>query len=156
MVSSISSGMSMPPPPPPRSEQKLSEQQQTLISDTLSEFDPDNLTQADAISIVEAFTEAGIKPGNEMESAISELGFDGKTIGDLANVEGGDRPAPPPPPQSSVEISSMVSYLGSLLEEKLASINGSELSDQDRQDIYSQVMEKFDIEEGDSIINTTA
>ena len=156
MISSVNSGMSMPPPP--RQEQKLTEEQQTLISDTLSELDPENLTEADAVSIVEVFSEAGIQPGKELETAMSGLGFDGKTIGELANAgsEGGMQAPPPPPTQSSDEISSMVSYLGELFEEKLASNNGSELSDQDRQAIYSQVMEKFGVEEGDSLIDTTA
>ena len=155
MISSINSGMSMPPPPP-RSEVKLSEEQQTLISDILSELDADNVTEADALSIVEAFSEAGIQPGKSMESAMSELGFDAQSIGDLANAEGQSAPPPPPPQQSSVEVSSMVSFLAELLEEKMASIDGEELSEQDMQSIYSQVMDKFGIEEGDSIINTTA
>lgn len=155
MISSINSAVAMPPPPP-RSEQKLSADQQTLISDTLSELDADNLTEADAISIIETFSDAGIQPGREMEAAFSELGFDAKSIGDLANLEEGNRGAPPPPlaSQSSGEISSMVSYLGELLEEKLAASNEAELSDQDRQEIYAQVIEKFGIEEGESIINT--
>lgn len=153
MISSINSGMSMPPPPP-RSEAKLSEEQQTLISDTLSELDPDNVSEADALSIVEAFSEAGIQPGKAMESAMSEFGFDAKSIGELANVE--QHAGQPPPPQDAAEISSMVSYLGELLEEKLASLDGNELTVQDRNSIYAQVMDKFGIEQGDSIIDTTA
>ncbi|MDA7745872.1 hypothetical protein N8878_00885 [Psychromonas sp.] len=154
MISSINSGMSMPPPPPPRSEQALTEEQQTLISDTLSEFDVDSLTEADALSIIETFSEAGIQPGKEMESAFSELGFDAKSIGDLANV-GGSAPMMQEP-QSTAEISSMVSYLGELLEEKLASSNNAELTDQDREAIYAKVLERFSLEVGDSIIDTTA
>jgi len=153
MISSINSGMSMPPPP--RSEQKLTEDQQSLISDTLSEFDVDSLTEADALSITAAFSEAGIEPGKEMEGAMSALGFDAKEIGELANVESGNQP-PPPPQQSAEEISSMVSYLGELLEEKLTSNNSSELTDQDREAIYAKVMERFSLEAGDSIIDTTA
>ncbi|MFT5298624.1 MAG: hypothetical protein ACI9YH_004673, partial [Colwellia sp.] len=51
MINSINSGGSMPPPP--RTEQNLTSDQQSVISDTLSEFDVDNLTEADALSIVE-------------------------------------------------------------------------------------------------------
>jgi hypothetical protein len=83
--------------------------------------------------------------------------FNAKTIGELANVsEEGNRPPPPPPQQSSDEISSMVEYLAELLEEKLASNNSDSLSDEDKQSILAQVFEKFDIEESDSIINTSA
>ena len=154
MINSINSGASMPPPP--RTEQNLTSEQQSVISDTLSEFDVDNLTETDALSIVEAFSEAGIKPGIALEKAVSEAGFDARTIGELANIsEEGSRP-PHPPKQSSDEISSMVEYLAELLEEKLAASNSDSLSDEDKQSILAQVFEKFDIEESDSIINTTA
>jgi hypothetical protein len=154
MINSINSDVSMPPPP--RTEQKLTSDQQSVISDTLSEFDVDNLTKADALSIVEAFSEAGIQPGVALEKSVSDAGFDAKAIGELANIsEEGHRP-PPPPKQSSDEISSMVEYLAELLEEKLASSNSESLSDEDKQSILAQVFEKFDIDESDSIINTTA
>ena len=159
MISSINSGMTMPPPPPKGgSEQNLTEVQQNLISETLSEYDVDNLTEADALSITEAFAEAGIQPGLALEKAVAESGFDAKSLGDLANVsEEGSRPPPPPPPkQSSEEITSMVDYLAELMEEKLAENDGTGLSDNDKQSILTQIFEKFDIEEGQSIINTSA
>ena len=155
MINAMNSGMSMPPPPS-RNEQTLTEDQQSLIAETLSEFDADNLTEADALSIVEAFSAAGIQPGVALEKATADLGFDAKNIGELANVsEEGNRP-PPPPKQSTEEITSMVDYLAELLEEKLAANNGNGLSDEDKQSILAQVLEEFDLEDGDSIINTTA
>jgi hypothetical protein len=156
MINPMNSGTSTSPPQ--RTEMSLTNDQQLFISDTLSEFDVENLTEADALSIVEAFSQAGIQPGTALEKAVSNVGFDAKTIGDLANVsEKGDRPPPPPPPkQSTDEISSMVDYLAELLEEKLAANNSDSLSDEDKQSILAQVLEKFDIEEGDSIINTSA
>lgn len=156
MINGISSGISMPMPQ--RSEQSLTADQQTLISETLSEFDVDNLTQEDAASIIEIFSQAGIEPSEALETAISTSGFDAKTIGELANAsEGGNRPPPPPPPQQSTdEITSMVDYLTELMEEKLATSNSSSLSDEDKQSILAQMIEKFDIEDGDSIINTSA
>jgi len=161
MVSSISSGLSSMILPTTSSSsltvKSLTDEQKTLISDTLSELDADNLTEADALSIIETFSEAGIEPSKEMESALIDLGFDAKDIGELANVERGDRPAPPPPPsQSEDEISSMTTYLEELLAETLEANNSTELSDEQRNSIYAQVMEKFGIEEGDSIINTVA
>ncbi len=159
MISSISFGSSVTMPTSSRSEKVLTEEQQTLISDTLSELDADNLTTADALSIIDTFSEAGIEPGKAMESALSELGFGAKEIGDLANVEG-DRPPPPPPPaQSSDEISSMASYLEELLEETLAANDADsveQLTEEQRFSVYAQVMEKFGIEEGDSLIDTVA
>lgn len=157
MISSINAGSSITMPSSSRSEKALTEDQLTLISDTLSELDTDNLTTADALSILETFSDAGIEPGKAMESTMSELGFDAQEIGDLANVEG-DRP-PPPPSQSSDEISSMASYLEELLEETVAASEAEsidELSEEQRFSVYAQVMEKFGIEEGDSLIDTTA
>ncbi|MEJ6080579.1 hypothetical protein MT391_18925 [Vibrio sp. 1-Bac 57] len=160
MISSINAGSSITMPSSSRSEKALTEDQLTLISDTLSELDTDNLTTADALSILETFSDAGIEPGKAMESTMSELGFDAQEIGDLANVEG-DRPPPPPPPpsQSSDEISLMASYLEELLEETVAASEAEsidELSEEQRFSVYAQVMEKFGIEEGDSLIDTTA
>jgi len=154
MINSISSGMSMPPMS--RTEQSLTDQQQSLITETLSQFDAENINEADAISIVEAFSEAGIQPGIALEKAMSEFGFDAKTIGELANATGrGDMP-PPPPKQSTEEIGSMVDYLKQLLDEKLSTANESTLSDEDKQSILAQVFDKFDIEDRESIINTSA
>lgn len=142
--------------PPQKNTQSLTADQQAFITETLSQFDADNLTQESATSIVEAFAEAGIQPGSALETSLAELGFDAKSIGDLANVSGeGNRP-PPPPKQSSEEITSMVDYLTELMEEKFAASNSNELSDEDKQSILAQVFEKYNIADGDSIINTTA
>ena len=160
MVSSISSGLSsmILSTTSSNTVKSLTDEQKTLISETLSELDADNLTETDALSIIEIFSEAGIEPSKEMESVLINLGFDAKDIGELANVEGGDRPAPPlpPPSQSENEISSMATYLEGLLADTLEANNSTELSEEQRSSIYAQVMEKFGIEEGDSIINTVA
>lgn len=152
-IGSINSVMSMPPPPP-RSEEALSEEQLLLISETLSEFDAENLSESDALSIVEAFSSADIAPGSALEQAMADVGFDAKTVGELANVEH-DGNRPPPPKQDSVDISSMVDYMSELLEATLAATGKTELSEEDKQAVYAQVMEKFGIAEGDSIIDTT-
>ncbi|ARD44749.1 hypothetical protein [Colwellia sp. PAMC 21821] len=154
MINTTNLNSSMPPPPF-RSEQSLTSEQQSLISDTLSEFDTDNLSQEDALSIIETFSQANIQPGAALEKALSSAGFDAKSIGELANVSEGSRP-PPPPKQSADEITSMLDYLAEILEETLSENNGNSLSDEDKQSILAQVFEKFDLEEGDSIINTTA
>lgn len=147
----------MPPQRPSAGQsQSLTETQQSLISETLSQFDVDNLSESDAASIVAVFSENGIQPGAALEEAMSEVGFDAKTIGELAGVaEEGNRP-PPPPKQSAEEITTMVDYLAELLEEKLIASSSTSLSDEDKESILAQVFEKFDIEDGDSIINTTA
>lgn len=98
MVNGISGSNSMQGMMPPQQQQvKLSTNQTQLIEDTLAEFDPENLTEADAQSIVEAFSEAGIQPGSALEQAMSEAGFDAREVGDLAGVGQGGNPPPPPP-----------------------------------------------------------
>lgn len=103
----------------------LSLEQQTLIEETLKNYDSSSLSETDAKEIVETFSEAGIEPSKEFESALSSLGFDAKDIGDLAGVgeegggpSGGARPAGgPPPPPPKEEVSTISDLLESLLEE---------------------------------------
>lgn len=117
MVGSISSQGMMPPPPSGgnSSQNSLTSSQQDTISSTLEQFDASNLTAKDAQSIVEAFSAAGIQPSKELASAMEELGFDAKEVGDLAGVGGpqGGMPPPPPPP-SDEEFDSVSSLLDTL------------------------------------------
>jgi hypothetical protein len=83
------------PMPPHGGARALTQEQKDLIQTTLSEFDPENLTEADALSIVETFRSAGIQPGPQLAEVMAESGFDAKAVGDLAGVA----PPPPPPPQ---------------------------------------------------------
>ncbi|KGJ86485.1 hypothetical protein [Colwellia psychrerythraea] len=159
MIDAMNAGMSMPPPPRAGSAKALTADQQTLISETLSQYDVDNLNEADALSITEAFSEAGIQPGLALEKAVSGSGFDAKSIGDLAKVsDSGNRPPPPSsmPKQSTDGITSMVDYLTELMEEKFTASNSNKLSDADKESILAQVFDEFDIKEGQSVINTHA
>lgn len=158
MINSVSSASAGMQAPMARSEQNLTADQQKTITETLTQFDPDSLSESDALSIIESLSSAGIQPGKGLESAMSELGFDAKSIGELAGVdksENGHRP-PPPPKQSSEEITELVDYLTELLEEKLATSSETGLSDEERLEIYVQVNEKFGTDSESSIINTTA
>ena len=103
MVSSISGSM-MPPPPPQSSsgsQSSLSDEQLLTIEEVLAEYDVDNLTSEDALSIVETFKEAGVAPGQALEEAMSSAGFDAQEVGKLAGVGGEQGGGPPPPPESS-------------------------------------------------------
>ncbi|MTW21564.1 hypothetical protein [Allochromatium palmeri] len=98
MINSINSNVASAMQQAPRMDksQSLSEAQQQTIKDTLANFDADNLSASDATSIAKSFSEAGIRPGTAMESAMKDLGFDAKAVGEMAGVEQ-SRPMGPPP-----------------------------------------------------------
>lgn len=154
MINSINTNVSMPPPPR-KTDQNLTDEQQLFIADTLSEYDAENVTETDAINIIASFSQAGIKPGAALEQTMSDLGFDAKNVGDIGNVSATSRRPPPPLEQSAEEISSMVEFLTERLEKKLAANIDDSLSDEDKQSILTQVFDKFDLQDADSIINTT-
>ena len=75
MINNVNSGISMPPPPS-RTQQNLTEEQQTFVTDTLAEFDADELSEEDALSIIDMFSQADIQPGAALEKVMSSAGFD--------------------------------------------------------------------------------
>ena len=102
--------------PPPRPEFSSIDVNEDGSID-FTEFDADNLSESDAISIVETLSNAGIQPSKTLADAMDELGFDAKAIGDLANQKPqGNRP---PPPQNSEDIGLIGEYLNQLVDEKL-------------------------------------
>ncbi|MBT7307018.1 MAG: hypothetical protein HN842_02305 [Gammaproteobacteria bacterium] len=122
MIEGISAGaMSIPPRQAGGAGSGLSADQSQLIHNTLNEFDADALTEADALSIVSTFSETGIQPGKGLEKAMESAGFDPKTVGELAGVEGpAQRGAMGPPPTSGVNTSlneEMLQELYSLLDQ---------------------------------------
>lgn len=84
-------------------QRALSQEQQELISDVLSEYDSSSLTSTDASEIVSAFSEAGITPSKELANYMDSLGFDAKEVGELGGARPpqamGSMPPPPPPPK---------------------------------------------------------
>jgi len=70
----------------------LNDEQKQLISDTLAEYDTENLSETDTQSIIAVFQDAGIEPGTALEDEMSTAGFDAQSIGEM----GGQRPPPPP------------------------------------------------------------
>ena len=58
----------------------LTDKQSQLVTDTLSKYDPNNLTEADAKEIVSSFREAGIRPSKALKEAMSAEGFDAREV----------------------------------------------------------------------------
>ena len=65
----------------------LSDEQSQLVTDTLSKYDPNNLTKADAKEITSSFREAGIRPSKALKEAILAEGFDAKTLAKKAGLQ---------------------------------------------------------------------
>ena len=153
MVDSIGSANFRPPPPPPGTggQSSLSEDQTSLIEETLSAYDADNLTESDAASIVEAFADAGIAPSSAFADKLAEVGFDAREIGELAGAKPSESGQPPPPPPSgsgNLDLTDAVDYLETLFDEK-----GE--TETDNSSITAQLAERFGLSEGESLINIT-
>ncbi len=134
---------------PPKQDKPLTEQQSQLVSDTLSKYDPDTLSQDEAINIVQAFSEAGITPGKALEEAMAENKFDAKTVGELAGVKGDEAgPPPPPPPQTSIT-SEMLDFLS----EQLDKYEDEELSIDNKESIMAAMQEEFSLQNSQHLLD---
>ena len=155
MMSSISSGVGFQPPPPPKAntDSQLTSDQQSIIEETLAQYDADNLTEQDAMDIVDAFAQSDIEPSAQFAKILSESGFDAREIGDMAkgseSGNAGGRPPGPGPDQQSSEMSlgSIVDFLDSLSADESTASSTS---------IAAELASKFGLTEGQSLINVTA
>lgn len=59
---------------------QLTDKQAQLVKDTLSKYEPNNLTEADAKEIVSSFREAGIRPSKALKEAMLAEGFDAREV----------------------------------------------------------------------------
>jgi len=103
----ISSNMLPPAVNNARGESSLSDEQKSMVSSILLEFEVDNLSQQDAQSIVVAFQDAGIRPGAELASVMEKAGFNAREVGQLAGVaphpQNGDILAPQKPSRANID-----------------------------------------------------
>jgi hypothetical protein len=126
-----------------RSTQTLSQDQQLLIEETLANFDADNLTQSDAASIVEAFSNAGIQPGRALEEAMAASGFDARSVGEMAGVG-------PPPQAGGGQMPAGQAGQLNLSDEMLQNLNGlldeyldGALEESEREMLLAEIREIF-------------
>ncbi len=112
---------------------ELTSDQKSTISEILSNYDPENVSDEDAQAIFQAFKDAGITPAKGMKEAIEAAGFDAE---DLRSRGMSDQGMPPPPPQSSSSNSINVSALQSL-QEILSQYDLTNLSETDQTSLVS-------------------
>ena len=119
------------------SSSSLTAAQLETISSVLESYDSSNLSASDAQSIIASFEEAGIEPSAELESAMSDLGFDAKEVGDLGRS---DAQSGMPPPPSEEEVSSISSLLDSLLSTEEDDETSTSSSTSDIMDYTSRIL----------------
>ena len=94
-----------------RNVQTLSDEQQALVTNTLSAFEAENLSEQDAQAIVGVFEEAGITPSKALTELIHDAGFEPQAIAELAGIEPPDMQGRRPPPPELSASSEQVAQL---------------------------------------------
>jgi hypothetical protein len=84
-ISSFGSTASMGAFPGPKA---LTDEQKAKVKDILSKYDPNNLTDADAKSIMDAFKEAGIQPSKDLQDTIKADGFGSSKLSSMLKPHG--------------------------------------------------------------------
>lgn len=95
----IQSGVSAPIFQSPQSH---SEDQKQSLNDVIAQYDPSDLSDEEAKTLVNEISELGISRGEDLTTALSEAGFDPKGLADQAGFGRGDGPPPPPPSVSGL------------------------------------------------------
>jgi len=140
---------------PAKQDKPLSEQQTQLVSDTLSQYDVDQLTQEDAVKIVETFKEAGITPGKTLAEAMAQFEFDAKQVGELAGVKSNEA-GPPPPLQSQPQKDSITSEMLDFLSEQLDKYGDGELSQENKESIMAAMQQEFNLQPNQHLLDEQA
>ena len=123
----------------------LSAEQKNGIQSVLKNFDPKNLTSADAKSITSEFKKLGVQPGKDLETTMAASGFDAKEVGRLAfgsstppgGPQGGN---PPPPAGGNVSSDEDVSDYLSTLIASLTSNSDSKSNDGLTKSEFNQIL----------------
>ncbi|MHB8136283.1 MAG: hypothetical protein ACYDH1_18905 [Anaerolineaceae bacterium] len=127
---------------------ELTSDQTNTISDILSQYDAENVSDDDAKAIFQAFKDAGITPAKGMREAIEAAGFDAE---DLRSKGLGDGNMPPPPPQSSSSSTSINLSALQSLQEILSQFDLTNLSDTDQTSLLTKLQESGLINTGSVI-----
>lgn len=132
----------------------LSEEQKSSITDILSKYDPDNLSDEDVESIKEELKEAGVRPSPGLKSALEEAGFDAEAFrpaGPPPGGAGGPPPGPPPGEESTGASEETLKTLASIFED----YDLENLDEDDLTEIQKKLQEAG-ISLPGSVINQTA
>lgn len=117
-----------------RQEKALTDDQKTQIQSILSQYDPENISEADAQSIFEQFSDAGIQPGKGMKEAIEAAGFDAEQLRSLG------MPAMQPPPDMGgmQESSELTEEQAATVQSILSNYDPENITASDAKSIFAQ------------------
>lgn len=76
---------------------KLTEEQNQKLTNFLSNYNSDNLSDGDAKEIISQIKELGITPGSGLASVLTEAGMDVKGLAEQAGIGGPSGAGGPPP-----------------------------------------------------------
>ncbi len=95
-IGAIGSTGMMPPPPPMGRTQALTDDQKTQLTEILSNYDAENMTETDIQSMRDDIRSAGIRPGEELKSILEDSGFEvGPPQGGPPPMQGASGPEQP-------------------------------------------------------------
>lgn len=112
----------------------LSSYQEEVISSVTASIDGSNLTSEDALDMVNAFSDANIKPSNALSKELDSLGFDANEVFTLANLASNNEQNPPPAPPSKEEHEMFSELLETLLE-------GKDKKKEENSSAFSQILD---------------
>lgn len=127
---------------------ELTSDQTNTISDILSQYDSDNVSEDDAKAIFQAFKDAGITPAKGMREAIEVAGFDAE---DLRSKGLGDGNMPPPSLQSSSSSASINLSAIQSQQEILSQFDLTNLSETDQTSLFTKLQESGLISTGSMV-----
>ena len=119
---------------------ELTSAQKSTVQDILSNYDPENISEADAQEIFAAFEEAGISPMKGLKEAIEEAGFDAEDLRTKAGMEGPPPPPPQGPPPTEQTSSSIDIEALQTLQSILDGYDLTALSEEDQQSLTEQLL----------------
>lgn len=97
MINQFSGNAAVPPPQPSANSQPISEEKTARLNEILSDYDAENLSNEDALTIVSQINELGIDPGAGLAKIMSGAGFDARAFGDQTNISPNGSKSPSPP-----------------------------------------------------------
>lgn len=122
---------------PPMANYKMTDEQKDQLQDILSNYDVENMTDEDKQSLMEEIRDAGIKPGDDLKTALEDAGVE---------------MAPPPPPpdggQPPMGGPGETGQTSQFLQDFLDKYESGELTDEDIESFVQSIKSQGQMAQG--------